>query len=699
MNALPAPLSRPSPSRRGQTVLAASVLVAGVAAVYWKSLPVPFIFDDRIAVLDNPTIRGLNWHALVPPAAGGTTTGRPLVNLSYALNFAVSGVRVWSYHALNLAIHALAALALWGVARHTVRRWGEAHPTVRSPELAAFFVAALWALHPLQSESVVCVAQRTESLYGLLYLATLYAFCRGVALRAVPPPPAGERPSPAGARAVRSRRCWMGLSWLACLLGMATKEAMVTAPVLVLLYDRTFVAGSFRAAWRERSRWYGALFFTWGLLAALIVEGGGTRGASAGFGLGINSWEYLLTQCQALVHYVWLAVWPHPLVLDYGTGVVRSPLPVAWQGALLLAALAGTAWALVRKPVLGFGGAAFFLLLAPSSSFVPLVTQTMAEHRMYLPAAVLAASFVLIVVRFVPRPGWVLAGAALALSATTAARIRDYRDPITIWTRNVANWPQGARGHNNLALALEAQGRRAEAEAQFARAVALDPRYVTAHYDYGVSLLGRGRLAAAIDQLTAAVNLAPDHADAQVNLGNALVRAGRPADALPHYEAALRVAPAADAHYDCGIALLALNRTADAAAQFEAAVAMNVGLAPAHLQLARLADAAGDAPGAGREYAAALRYAPADAATHAEFGLLLARANQLSAAEEQLRTAVRLAPSDVDARANLGNVLLLQGRAREAIACYEQVVRARPNDRRARENLELARSALDAPSR
>jgi len=692
-------------------------LVAATALCYWNSLPAPFLFDDDGAVVKNPTIRHLaSLDVLNPPANGSTTTNRPVVNLSFAINYALSGERVWSYHALNVAIHALAALALLGIVRRTLMGpvlsvgaqavgaqaccalgdgrskpaplqseamavgrglppTGQVSSGVK-PDLPALLIALLWALHPLQTESVVCIAQRTELLCGLFYLLTLYGFIRGAE------------------GGVRSWR-WFAFSVVSCLVGMGAKEVMVAAPLVVLLYDRTFVAGGFSAAWRQRRTYYLALAGTWLLLAWIMVRAGGARGVGAGLGLGVSSWSYLLRQSEAIVLYLKLSFWPHPLVLDYGTAVVHSLAAVWWQGIVVLALLGLTIWALIRKPVAGFLGAWFFIILAPSSSVVPILTQTMAEHRMYLPLAGVVCLVAATLYRwFGLRVTWPIGVVIVVFGCVTVVRNHDYRDVVTFWADTVARYPQNARAHNNLAWALVPQGRTAEANAQYARAVELQPDYVTGHYNWGVALLDQGRVAEAITQLETAVRLAPDHADAHVNLGNALLRAQRTAEAVPHYESALRLQPAADIHYDLGLAFLELGRTDEAIAHLQIAVQLNPALAEAHYQLARVAEQTGRLIDAERGYDQVLKLAPGHAGTHARLGQLLARSGQLPAAVEHLRTAVRLAPADADAHAFLGIALLLQGQPREAIASFEESLRLRPGDARTRENLQLAREAL-----
>ena len=159
----------------------ALLLLAGVVA-YSNSFSAPFLFDDDPAIADNPTIRSLwpPWGVLSPPNTGAGVNGRPVINLSFAINYSLGGLGVRGYHVANLAIHLCAALALFGIIRRTLLR-PVLQPRFGDHALPIAFVAALvWMLHPLQTESVIFVEQRTESLMGLFYLLTLYAAVRGM---------------------------------------------------------------------------------------------------------------------------------------------------------------------------------------------------------------------------------------------------------------------------------------------------------------------------------------------------------------------------------------------------------------------------------------------------------------------------------------------------------------------------------------
>src|SRR5271170_509528 len=164
-------------SRQYPTALPGVLIVAAGLLAYRKSYGGPFVFDDPPSILYNATIRHLwpFWSVLRPPHGEGITVGgRPVLNLSLAVNYAISGTRVWSYHALNLLIHILAGLTLFGIVRRTLERVGSGD--LARPYLLGLAITLLWILHPLQTESVTYVVQRAESLMGLFYLLTLYCF-------------------------------------------------------------------------------------------------------------------------------------------------------------------------------------------------------------------------------------------------------------------------------------------------------------------------------------------------------------------------------------------------------------------------------------------------------------------------------------------------------------------------------------------
>jgi protein O-mannosyl-transferase len=716
-------------SRRTLALMGVLIAVAAIAA-YANSFAVPFLFDDTPSILQNQTIRHLAalGTVLSPPTKGGaTTSGRPLLNLSLAINYALSGRYVWSYHALNLLVHLLAGLTLFGLVRRTLER-------LRLPAAGglACAIALLWTIHPLQAESVTYIVQRAESLAGLFYLLTLYCFVRYAGDEEAAPSSSAK----AAADKEAGRRAWAVLSVLACFFGMATKETMVTAPVIVFLYDRTFVSGTFGAAWRRHGRLYLGLAATWILLAWFVLGTGGNRGGSIGFGVGVPWWKYALSQFRAIVTYLRLSVWPHPLIFDYGTEWAQNAADVVPYALIVGCLVAGTLWALRRRPVLGFLGCWFFIILAPTSSIVPGIRQTTAEHRMYLPLAAVLALLVVGVARAAGRlrsarlaRGLLLAVAAAAAGGLTLARNHDYRSERAIWTDTVAQQPANGYAHYNLGVVLLQESGPVDAIREFRAAIRIEPRYVEAHNNLGIALLdaGRieeaiaeyqealrlrpgfaqahnnlgnafaqsGRLADGIAELREALRLQPDYPDAELNLGIALQQVGQMAEAIGRYQRALRLQPDyADAHDDLGNALLASGRVPEAMEQFHQALRLDASDPEAHNSLGNALAESGRLPEAIAQYRAALQRRPAYPEARRNLGDALAEAGQVAEAIDQYRAAIRLRPAYAQAHESLANAFVRSGRAGEAVPEYEEALRLNPADPEAHNNLGGALAQL-----
>jgi protein O-mannosyl-transferase len=668
-------------------VWTASIILAGaVWSVYANSLSAPFIFDDTSSIQENPTIRRLwpPWQALSPPRNGSGVDGRPVLNFSFAINYALHGTDVRGYHVGNTLIHAVAALLLFGFVRRMVAGGAHVPETLRRSALPiAFFVALLWAVHPLQTESVTCVVQRTESLSGCVYLATLYLFARGVRSEG------------------NTSRAWLTASAFACLFGMATKETVATAPLVVLLADRTFAAGTFREALRRRAVYHAALVATWIPLAALMT-GSAWRGGSVGFSHGIGPWLSLLTQCKAVVMYLGLSFWPHPLVVDYGTEVIEKLREVLPQAILLTSLAAATVWALVRRPALGFLGAWFFVILAPSSSFVPLLTQTMAEHRMYLPLAavmalVVAGLFALGRARrgATVAAGLVCAGAAIALGFGTIRRNDDYATVVGLWTDTVRACPDNARAHYNLGLALSRVGDDPGAARCYREALRLLPAFGDAHLNLGSLLFAEGRFEEARVHYEEGLRLKPRSAVAHNNMGNALALEGDAAGALRHYEEAVRLDPDyGEAWNNLGYALSTGGSVDEAIAPLRKAIALRPTLAEAHANLGKALVALGRLDEAGRCFVEALRLRPVHPGAHAGLAHVLFEAGRYADALSHYEAAARLEPGNSDCHYNIGVTLVRLGRPRDAVGAFEEALRLSPGEPAASAALAALREML-----
>ena len=561
--------------------------------------------------MGNPSIRSLApiGRVLDPPDEAGVG-GRPLLNLTFAVSYACGGTNPWGYHAFNLGVHVLAGVTLFLVVRRSLRQPMLA-PSFGAPAtLLALLVASIWAWHPVQTESVTYVSQRAEELMGLFYLLTLYCFIRAV-----------DTEVPA------SILTWLVLCVICCLGAAATKEVAATAPLAVFFYDRCFVSGTFRRAWSRHGRLYLALsasLFPIGHRVLSLLRNPLTYGV--GFGGGIAWWNYALTESRVVLGYLGLALWPNPLVFDYGRTVPCDPIQT-WPYALALGALLiAVMIAVVRWPAAGFAGAWFFLILAPTSSVVPIVGEYMAESRMYLSLAGLAA--LAVAVAYAKTGAYcipVFALIAAVLGHLSYERNLLYLNEEALWRDTIAKRPSNARAHGNLG-----------------RVLAREP----------------GRLDEAIDEYFEAIRLDPKAPELHVNLGNLYYRSVDGLDkAADQYEEALELDPGdALAHFDLGCALAGIpGRGDDAIAQYREALRLKPELPSAHYNLGNaLLRKGGQVEGAVSEYEAAVRLRPDWADAH--FALALAFqhwGNHDEEAKRQLEEVVRLQPQNEEARKRL----------------------------------------------
>lgn len=460
----------------------AGAILAVILAAYSNSFRGPFVIDDQASVVQNADIRDLTrLDRVLVPRPDSPVAGRPLVSLSFAIDYALSGLDVPGYHVTNLAWHIACAWLLFAVVRRTLALPSIPAPMAAAAPTLALAVAVVWGVHPLTTEVVDYLSQRTESMMACFLLLTLYAAIRGAA--------------------VPGR--WDGLAIAACLAGTVCKETIAVTPPLVALYDRVFLYGSWRQAVRVRGSLYLGLAASWLVLAGLVMSG--PRAAVTGFAAGVTPWTYLLNQASIVVEYLRLSLWPSGLVVLYGWPEMLTLGTVLPQALGVVALLAVTAVALIRVPAAGFLGAWFFIALAPASSVIPIATEVGAERRMYVPLMALATLAVLatwVVVRARVVQVVLLIAAVAGLGALTMRRTTEYASAVTL-ARTVVERRPTPLAHHLLGEQLGLVGETAEAEKELRAAVLLgDSR---ARYQLAAVLINMRRLPEAAAQLEAFV--------------------------------------------------------------------------------------------------------------------------------------------------------------------------------------------------
>ena len=634
------PTNASARSRTLALLLPALLLLAGVLA-YANSFQGVFLFDDQSSITDNPAIRTL-WpltQHLAPP--------RPLPTLSFAANYAISGHAIWSWHAFNLAVHLATALALFGLVHRTLRspRLSADFPPARALGLA-FAVALLWVVHPLQTQAVTYIVQRAEAMVGLFALLTLYT-------------------ARLADTDTLARHAWTAASILACAMGMASKQVMVAVPLLVPIFDWVLRDTTLKATLKARWPLYLGLALTWIVLAWTMGFGSGlTADPTAGLGVTlISPMQYALTQAGVLLYYLRLVVIPYPQALDYGWPVAKDFLDYGPQVAVVFLLLGVTAWLVFRRHVLGLCGAVFFLVLAPTSSIMPIV-DTLFEHRMYVPSAAVLA--LLVGAGEAGRRRLVRTGRLDASSATrlglglvvlaasafaylTVQRNAQYHDEIEIWRwdtqHKVAR--HNPRTWNNLSNAAANEGDYALALSAARKALSIEQALPTAQVGVAQALLNLKQLDEALASAAATAKQFPTFPKAHILLGRVHAARSEHAQAEAAFRRALQLDDTEpDAWTGLGNAQAKQDKLREAQRSFEKALDIDL----LHVQARK------------------------------SLGELLIKQQRFTEAIQLLGNTQQLAPNDAEILWRLAWLAGRTGRLRDAMPLADEALRLEPDN-------------------
>ena len=645
--------TRGTRDRSPSVALRVALIVVTGALVYANSVSGPFVFDDESSIVNNSAIRSMS--TVFAERRDSPLAGRPVVGYTLAMNYQLNGLDVAGYHLANIAIHIACALMLFAIARRTfltarlMERYGRVAPNL------ALAISLLWVVHPLNTEAVNYITERTESLMAFFYLATLYASVRSL--------PAGSSP------------VWPIAAVVTCALGMGCKESMATAPIMVVLYDRMFAFGSMREALAKRWRLYLALATTWIVLAYLILPG--PRSSSSGFSAGGDSWTYLVNQARMIARYLRLVFWPADLAIVYGPPAALTLGQVLPQALLVTALLVLTIAALVWNPAAGFLGAWFFVTLAPASSVIPIVTEVGAERRMYLPlmaviALLVGAAYQFNSVRDKISPKlamWIVGVMVAVLGLVTVARNQVYQSALLLAQSNLAHWPSDA-AHGAVGSELLGVNRDEEAIVELRLGARTDPRSM---YNLGIALFNNKRFDEATQALAKLLADYPNREEipwARRIRGHIYVLQHNWPRAIGELRVGLSMMPRdkemqtllASALNGQGIDLGTAGKHAEAAAAFRRALELDPDSASVRHNLATTLLDSGDLVGALAEAQRNLDRHPTDAGSYDLIGRALAMQGKIDEAIAQLEQALRLSPEDAAIREDLQRVLAARRR-------------------------------------
>ena len=616
---------------------AGALIVLLTVVVYLPALRGGFIWDDDSYVTENQALRSLEGLGKIWTQPGTELQYYPLSYSGFWVQYHLWNLHPFGYHLINILLHAVNAVLLWGVLR-------------RLAVPGSWWAAAIFALHPVQVESVAWITEFKNVTSVTFSLLTLLAFLRCRPLSA------------SGTSATWDRRFY-AVAILLFVCALLCKTAVCCLPVVlaVLLWWKLD-----RLTKRDILAlipWFAASLIL-GLITVRVEshlpEAGPTDWAVSMIHRG-------LLAGRALWFYAGKVFWPHPLTFIYPRWNIEVTTGRQYLFPLAAVAVVIALWWLRRRMGKGplAGVVCFVAMLLPVLGFFNIYFfrfSYVTDHFQYLACSGLMALAVGAGATIADRTGRrgrhlaavVGVGVLLLLAVSTWKQTHIYQDLETLWRDTLAKNPNAWIAHNNLGVILEPRGRSPEAIEHYEQALRIKSDYAEAHYNLGTLLGEAGRVPEAIDHLEQAVRIKPNYAEAHYNLGKALMVSGRVPEAVEHYEQALRLNPNnAEEHYSLGNLLLTLGKGQEAAEHWEQAI----------------------------------RIKPDYAEAYNNLGAALAQADRFPEAIEQFTQVVRITPGDAEAHFNLAAALEQADRVPEAIGHYEQALRLKPDFAEARERL------------
>ena len=650
--------------------IVAVILVAITVAAFWRAQDHGFVWDDGVNVERNQYLKPVTlanvarfWRA-------------PFENLYVPLTYtAWSGIAFFAqrppdkdgeikldprwFHAANLMIHALSALAVFALLRRVVANdWG------------AGAGALLFALHPIQVEPVVWITGMKDVLSGFFSLIAIwqyFAFAAGEASPASPSSQSSSTITPQNrnrSRTVSWRRLHYGLATFAFVLALLAKPAAVIVPLMAWILD-CFVA---RRSVKEST----IALAPWLCIALPFVVMTKWQQPDSLLTVVTPLWERPLVAADALAFYLYKLFVP----LWFGPGYARSPDTIFDEGWAYFTwivpfGIAVAIWCLRRREPWSVAAAALFVTaLLPVLGLVQFQFQnwsTVADRYLYLSMLGPALALAWFISRQWNKKKWVAipcAAVLLSLAVKSAFQTEIWHNSETLWRYALDSGQDSAVVRSNLGATI-VDSKPDEAIYQLRRAVALAPAYADAYYNLGIALAQHGDFAEAIEQYRTVLKLKPSYPNVHFYLAVALANSGQRDEAISHYRQALRADPDnATTHNNLGNLLADRGLLDEAMAEYQEAVRIRPNYTGAYFNLGLAFEDRGDLDEAARQYQEAVQVDPNNANARNNLAVILQRQGQREAAITQFREALRIRPDFPEAQRGLAQLLSQSGQAK-----------------------------------
>lgn len=639
--------------------------------IYSNSFQASFHLDDASSIVENTAV----WHLSDVGRIWTEHHRRFIPYLSFAINYQLSGLHVFSYHLFNVIIHVLSALMVYFLVRLLFKtpQLADQQNEEVGP-LIAFSASLIFLVHPIQTQAVTYIVQRIASLAGFFYLASTVCYFK---------------------TRLEGKLAYYALAFLTAAFAMFTRETSYTLPLALLLFEAAFFSSD-RGRLRKALARLLPFFFLWVIVYFVCYHGNvaaGELGRITRADTELPRNHYLLTQINVLRTYVRLLFLPVHQNLDYDYPISKTLFePKTTASLLFLIALFLLALKLLKRHrFISFGIFWFFLTLSVESSIFP-IDDAIFEHRLYLPmfGLALAVSTGLYSLMKNPKPFIALISLiVLVLSTMTYLRNRVWKDEMTLWQDVLRKSPKKARAYDSLGVALGQAGKYEESKQYFDKVIELDPKSVNTYNSLGVRLAEEGNYERAMEQFNKAIEIDPQYVNTYNSLGILAAKQGKPEEAIRYYELALKIKPDFEkAYYNKGISLAKLGRMEEAIQHYRKAIEIKPDYEEAHFNLANMLADQGKIEEALWHYQTALKIKPDYAEARTRLGILFYRQGKLEEAIQHYREAIRRTPDYAEAHNNMGVALAELGKTVEAIAHFKEALRLKPDFESVRRNLE-----------
>ena len=628
------------------------LIVLLVFLAYLPALRGGFIWDDDVYVTNNLLLTAPDGLRRIWFSTDSPSQYFPLTYTVFRMEHSIWGLNPAGYHGVNILLHAINALLVWRLLK-------------RLNVPGAWLAAALFALHPVQVESVAWVTELKSVLSLLFILLTLFCWIEFI----------GERP----------RRFWYGLALGFYALALFSKTTACTLPatLLLVLWLKTKLVD-----WRRLVQVVPFLAMGLGMGLLTVWWERFHQGAQGKpFSMGLR--ERILVASHAPWFYAGKLFWPVNLTFSYPHWAIEPANPSAYGWLVLGIGLCAAIYFTRRFVGRGVEVAILFYVatLSPLLGFVMLYTfryTFVADHYQYVASIglfALAAAGITVIFKTKPFLKLACSGALLlTLGILTWQQAGIYRNPETLWHDTLAKNPDCWMAHNNLGRYLYNEGHIEEAMEQYDKSIQINPNNSEAQYNLGLALADKGRFEEAIEKYRQAIQISPNYSEALSSLGAALVAKGRFEEAIECFRKAIQINPNfSDALFNLGVALAAQGRFEEAIKNYRQAIQINPKFSDALSNLGVALAAQGRFDEAIENYRQAIQINPKNSDALYNLGLALAVKGRSDEAIENYRQAIQVNSNRPETFFQLGMALGQLGRTREAVAQYREALKLNPN--------------------